>query len=53
MSEKIISQIQSAVTGEKYYIGTRGSVESVVVKLNSDNKDFSWGGEFEGLCLHL
>ena len=43
MSEKIISQIQSAVTGEKYYIGTRGSVESVVVKLNSDNTDFSWG----------
>lgn len=35
MSEKILSRIKSAVTGEEYYIGTTGSEEHVAVKLTA------------------
>ena len=37
MEEKILTHVKNSVTGEVYYIGTRGSREQVALKLTSDS----------------
>ena len=37
MEEKILTHVKSSVTGEMYYIGTRGSREQIALKLTADS----------------
>lgn len=36
-NEMILSRVKSLLTGKEYYIGVKGSVESVVVKMDADS----------------
>lgn len=41
-NEMILSRVKSLLTGNEYYIGVKGSVENVVVKMDSNNSSFDW-----------